>query len=68
MAFQWVYANGSFWVPLDMAAQSDIEALWFRNVSNWIYSTTFQSPVYIDISQMILLHNNYPYTIARIMR
>jgi hypothetical protein len=65
MAFQWVYYNGSFWVPLDMVAQYDIEALWSRNAADWINSTTFPSPVYVDISEMVLIHNTYTYTIAR---
>jgi hypothetical protein len=65
MAFQWVYANGSCWVPLDMAAQSDIEELWSRNAANWINSTTFPSAVYVNISEMILIHNIDAYTIAR---
>jgi hypothetical protein len=68
MSFQWVYTNCSSWVPLDMATQSDIEALWSRNAANWIRSTTFTSFVYVDISQIVLLHNFDSYTIARIMR
>jgi hypothetical protein len=65
MPFKWVYYNGSQWVPLDMAAQCDIEALWSGNAANWISSTTFPSAVYVDISEMVLIHNIHPYIIAR---
>jgi hypothetical protein len=68
MAFQWVYTNGSEWVPLDMAAQHNIEALWSCNATNWINSTIFPSAVYVDISQMVLIHGNYSYAIARTTR
>jgi hypothetical protein len=68
MAFQWVYANGSYWVPLDIRAQRNIEALWSRNAANWIYTTIFPSPVYVDISQMVLIHGDFSYAIARTSR
>ncbi|GAN00819.1 hypothetical protein MAM1_0002c00243 [Mucor ambiguus] len=65
MAIQWVYANGSQWVPLDSKAQNKIEALWSNNYSTWIDCRAFQTAVYIDLDQMALLCNGYSYTIAR---
>lgn len=66
-SIQWAYANGSCWVPLDQNAQSDIEALWKRNASYWIRCTSLSrtSPVYVDISQMVMLCDGIAYTIVR---
>lgn len=62
---QWVYANGCSWVTLDATAQQDIESLWEFNASNWIQSRSFRSPVYVDISQMLLMCDGMSYSIAR---
>lgn len=64
-AIQWVYANGSNWVVLDKDTQCNIEMLWKNNASNWVSSQSFREPVYVDISQMALICNNYAYSIAR---
>jgi hypothetical protein len=62
---QWVYANGSSWVTLDALAQNQIESLWSHNGSNWIQTSSFGTPVYVDISHMCLLSQGISYTIAR---
>lgn len=64
---QWVYANGSCWVPLDKIAQGDIEILWSRNASYWIRcpSLSMTGSVYVDISEMVMLFDGYAYAIAR---
>jgi hypothetical protein len=64
-AIQWVYANGCNWVTLDALAQSHIESLWSSCGSSWIQTRSFRSPVYIDISQMLLMCNGTAYSIAR---
>ncbi|OBZ88353.1 hypothetical protein A0J61_03606 [Choanephora cucurbitarum] len=61
----WVYANGCNWVMLDPVAQNQCESLWSHNSSSWIQSNSFDSPVYIDIGQMVLLCNGVSYSIAR---
>lgn len=65
MTVQWVYAAGSAWVTLDSATQNLIESLWKRDVATWINSQTFQGPVYVDTSEMVIHYNDYLYTIAR---
>lgn len=65
MSVQWVYATGSSWVTLDQSAQSQIETLWKRDASNWINSSSFRGPVYVDTSEMILMYAGYSYAIAR---
>lgn len=65
MAIQWVYANGSQWVPLDSKAQNKIEMLWSSNYSTWIDCRAFHTVVYVDLDQMALICNGYSYTIAR---
>ncbi|KAI8891313.1 hypothetical protein K501DRAFT_166463 [Backusella circina FSU 941] len=64
---QWVYANGSEWIPLDPRAQYHIEQLWNTNSSYWIQSDSrnFNGPIYVDISNMCLLFNRNAYSIAR---
>ncbi|KAI8988568.1 hypothetical protein BDF20DRAFT_813445 [Mycotypha africana] len=62
---QWVYANGCNWVVLDALAQQHIESLWSQNGASWIQSRSFRAPIYVDISQMVLLCNGTSYTIAR---
>lgn len=64
-AFQWVYANGSEWVVLDLTTQRHLEALWEINGANWIRSHSFRSPVYADLTMMVLLCDGMQYTIAR---
>jgi hypothetical protein len=67
---QWVYANGSMWVPLDARAQSQIEQLWSTNSSYWVQSDShnFRGPIYVDIANMCLVHNGIAYSIARCNR
>ncbi|KAI9362745.1 hypothetical protein BD770DRAFT_381687 [Pilaira anomala] len=65
MAVQWVYANGSTWVTLDVNAQYQIETLWTRDASSWIDSASFRGPVYVDTSEMVLMFGGLSYTIAR---
>lgn len=62
---QWVYANGCNWIVLDSIAQSQIECLWAQNGSSWIQSRSFTSPIYVDISQMVLMCDGTAYSIAR---
>lgn len=64
-AIQWVYANGCNWIALDAVAQTHIEGLWLQNGASWIQSKTFGSPIYVDISQMILMCDGMSYSIAR---
>jgi hypothetical protein len=64
-SIQWVYANGSSWITLDPLAQRHIESLWSHNASNWIQTTSFRYPVYVDVSQMCLVMGGYSYAIAR---
>lgn len=64
-SIQWVYANGSNWVVLDRDTQRVIETLWRNNASSWVPSNCFSAPVYVDISQMALICNNFAYSIAR---
>jgi hypothetical protein len=65
VSVQWVYANGSSWVTLDRSAQTQIETLWSRDASNWINSSSFQGPVYVDTSEMLLMCAGLSYAIAR---
>lgn len=67
---QWLYANGSCWLPLDRIAQRDIEVLWKRNASYWIRcpSLSKTDSIYVDISEMVMIYNGYAYTIARSMK
>lgn len=61
----WVYAKDAHWVQLDEITQECIEILWVRNHSSYIASPSFKEPVYIDISQMLLVTDNYQHTIVR---
>ncbi|CAO3621554.1 unnamed protein product [Mucor hiemalis] len=65
MTVQWVYANGSLWITLDLQAQKQIEILWSRDAANWISSKSFRSPVYVDTSEMVLMCDGLSYVIAR---
>ncbi|GAN09434.1 hypothetical protein MAM1_0267d08961 [Mucor ambiguus] len=65
MAVQWVYANGSTWVTLDLSAQYQIESLWSRDASSWINSDSFRGPVYVDTSEMVLMFGGLSYVICR---
>lgn len=68
VGFQWVYANGCTWIPLDDQAQSRVEHLWMIGASTGaIYSATFLSVVDINFYEMTLTFNHdILYTIARI--
>lgn len=65
MPAQWVYANGSQWLTLDLTTQMHLEALWRNNAASWISSQSFHGPVYADLSMMVLVCNGYQYSIAR---
>lgn len=65
MSIQWVYATGSSWITLDQAAQIQIESLWKHDASNWVVSSWFQGPVYVNTSEMVLMFAGYSYAIAR---
>jgi hypothetical protein len=62
---QWIYANGSVWVSLDVTAQQQIEQLWSNNSSAWIECRTFPGGAYVDFDAMELRFNDYHYAIAR---
>lgn len=62
---KWVYAKDANWIQLDEITQECIEILWVRNHSSYIESPSFKEPVYIDISQMVLVTDNYQHTIVR---
>jgi hypothetical protein len=64
-AVQWIYANGSTWVSLDIGAQHQIEQLWSNNSSSWIDCRTFPGGAYVDFNVMEIKFNNYGYAIAR---
>ncbi|KAG2196752.1 hypothetical protein INT47_009643 [Mucor saturninus] len=64
-AVQWVYANGSNWVPLDVTTQQLIEQLWFNNRSAWIDCRTFSGRAYVDFDAMQICFNSLEYTFAR---
>lgn len=65
MPSQWVYANGSQWLTLDLTTQRHLGLLWRNNAASWISSQSFHAPVYADVSMMVLLCNGYQYSIAR---
>ncbi|KAG1048230.1 hypothetical protein G6F55_010439 [Rhizopus delemar] len=65
MPIQWIYANGSTWVSLDAATQQQIEVLWSRHGSSWIHSNSFDGPVYVDTTEMLLMAGGYSFVIAR---
>lgn len=64
-AIQWVYANGSSWVSLDVTAQYQIEQLWSNHSSAWINCRTFPGGAYVDFDVMEIKFNDYGYAIAR---
>ncbi|KAI9335580.1 hypothetical protein BD770DRAFT_332438 [Pilaira anomala] len=64
-SIQWVYANGSVWVTLDIDAQHHLESLWSYNSSSWIQSQIFRCPVYVDMDRMSIICNGESYSIAR---
>ncbi|KAI8878269.1 hypothetical protein K501DRAFT_287966 [Backusella circina FSU 941] len=63
--YQWVYSSGLTWINLDENTQSQIERLWASDASNWIASSSFPGPVYVDTSLMVMVISNVSYTIAR---
>lgn len=65
MVAQWIYANGSVWVSLDVMAQEQIELLWTNFNSNWIVCRTFPGGAYVDFNAMEIKCNDYGYAIAR---
>lgn len=62
---QWIYANGSSWVSLDILAQQQIEQLWANHNSAWINCRTFPGGAYVDFDTMEIKFNDYVYAIAR---
>ncbi|KAI7907287.1 uncharacterized protein BX663DRAFT_495421 [Cokeromyces recurvatus] len=66
MPAEWIYANGSSWVSFDPTCQTMIESLWTRGgLSNWINCQSFEGPIFIDTTDMIILYNSFMYTIVR---
>lgn len=65
MTIEWVYASGSAWVSFDSVSQRLIEDLWVRDASTWINSKSFEGPVFVDMTDMVLLYRCFSYTIAR---
>ncbi|KAI8997109.1 hypothetical protein BDB01DRAFT_713833 [Pilobolus umbonatus] len=62
---EWYFADGSCWIALDTLAQLHIENLWWRNYSTWVQCKHFKSPVYVDISQLILFYKDKPFYLTR---
>jgi hypothetical protein len=68
MAIQWAFLNGSEWCFFDQTSQVLIENMWTHNAANWITCRLFPGAVYLDTSDMMLVHNGISYTIARTNR
>ncbi|KAG1437424.1 hypothetical protein G6F56_013113 [Rhizopus delemar] len=66
MPVKWIYANGSTWITFDDATQIQIEALWSRHAASWIQTNMFRGPVYIDMTEMVLITDGCLFAIARI--
>jgi hypothetical protein len=62
----WVYQTSSSYKTLDDAENEQIEQMWLRDISGYIWSNTFQGYVHIDTSYMILSKGPCSYTIARV--
>ncbi|KAI8886855.1 hypothetical protein K501DRAFT_243463 [Backusella circina FSU 941] len=65
MRVQWYYSNGCSWIPLEKHTQNILESLWAINSSTFIQSDDFKDVVYVNMTNMCIVHKNSSYTIAR---
>jgi hypothetical protein len=65
MKVQWYYSNGNRWVLLEKQTQQMLESLWAINSSTFIQSNDFKDIVYVNMTNMCIVHKNSRYTIAR---